>query len=202
MRRAPLLTLTVISALAAGIGLNAAVFAIVDESWFQAPVEKDPGSFVEAIPSYSGWFDTEDQFRGFTVKDFDAIRTRAKSLRDVAGFSGAGGVKLDDDSTAGDSGLGMVTCNFFSVYSWVPIAGRSFLPQECATPGRAPVVVIPKPCGRIRYAADPHIAGKMVRINQHPYTIVGVISGNERPLWMHGDLWAPNTMQPEFYRGV
>src|SRR5579872_4834554 len=42
MRRAPLLMLTVISALAAGIGLNAAVFAIVDESWFQAPVEKDP----------------------------------------------------------------------------------------------------------------------------------------------------------------
>ena len=198
MRRAPLLTLTVIAALAAGIGLNAAVFAIVDESWFQAPVEKDPGSFVEAIPSYSGWFDTEDQFRGFTVKDFDAIRARAKSLRDIAGFRGAGGVKLDDDSTT--SALGMVTCNFFSVYSWELIAGRSFLPQECATPGRAPVVVISEALWRIRYAADPHIAGKTVRINQHPYTIVGVISGRA-PLWMHGALWVPYTMQPEFYRG-
>src|SRR5579872_794845 len=198
MRRAPLLMLTVISALAAGIGLNAAVFAIVDESWFQAPVEKDPGSFVQVIPSYSGWFDTEDQFRGFTVKDYDAIRTRAKSLGDVAGFSGAGGVKLDDDSA--ESGLGMVTCNFFSVYSWQPIAGRPFLPQECATPGAAPVAVISEALWRIRYAADPHIAGKTVRINQHPYTIVGVISGRA-PLWMHGDLWVPYTMQPEFYRG-
>ena len=198
MRRAPLLTLTVISALAAGIGLNAAVFAIVDESWFQAPVEKDPGSFVQAIPSYSGWFDTEDRFRGFTVKDFDAIRTQAKSLSELAGFSSAGGVKLDDDST--QSGLGMVTCNFFKAYGWEPIAGRPFLPQECATPGGAPVVVISEALWRNRYAADPHIAGRIVHINQRPYTVVGVIGG-QAPAWMNPTLWAPYTMQPEFYRG-
>src|SRR5215469_3662559 len=88
MARRPLLSFAVVVALATGIGLNASVFTLLDGFWFRAPVEKDPSSFVQAIPSYSGWFDTAKQFQGFTVKDFDAIRSRAKSLAEVAGFNG------------------------------------------------------------------------------------------------------------------
>lgn len=112
----------------------------VDTSWLRSPVEKDPPSFMQAIPSYSGWFATENQFHGFTVKDYEAIRNRAKTLREVAAFSGAGGGKLDDDSE--DIGLGLVTCNFFDVYAWRLVKGRLFLPQECSTPGAEPVVAI------------------------------------------------------------
>ncbi|HYL64081.1 MAG TPA: ADOP family duplicated permease [Candidatus Methylomirabilis sp.] len=198
LAKAPLLSLTAILALSAGIGLNAAVFTLLDVTWLRAPVENDPGSFVEAIPSYSGWFDTENQFHGFTVKDFEAIRERSKSLSEIAAFNGVGGAKLDNDSE--QSGLGLVTCNFFQVYAWATVKGRVFLPEDCAAPGSSPVVVITESLWRHRFANDPHIVGRVVRINRNPYTVVGVISARA-PLWLDGDLWVPYTMQPQFYGG-
>jgi predicted permease len=196
--RKPLLSLAVLLALVAGIGLNAAVFALLNDFWFRAPVERDPGGFIQAVPSYSGWFETENQFHGFTVNDYEAIRTRTKSLQSVAGFSGAGSAKLDNDLA--EAGLSLVTCNFFDVYEWTPVSGRLFLPQECSTPGSAPVVVISEALWRTRYGADPRIVGRIVRINQQPFTVVGVVRFRS-PLWMKGDLCVPYTMQPLFYRG-
>lgn len=196
--RAPFLSFAVLLALSAGVGLNAAVFAVVEDSWFRPPVQKDPASFIQAIPSYSGWFDTEKQFRAFTVKDYEAMRARAKSLQEVAAFA-RGGAQLEDDSAPAE--LWLVTCNFLNVYGWgSPVKGRLFLPEECATPGSAPVAVISEGLWQNHYAGDPHIVGKIVRINQHPYSVVGVIDA-PAPVWMRGDLWVPYTMQPEFWGG-
>ena len=196
--RWPLLSFAVVVALATGIGLNASVFAVLEGVWLRAPVEKDPASFVQAIPTYSGWFGTEKEFRGFTVKDYDAIRTRAQSFAEVAGFSGTGGVKLDNDIAQTPAAL--VTRNFFQVYSWQMRLGRSFLPEECATPGEAPVVVISESLWKTRYSSDPHVIGKSIRLNGQPFTVVGVVS-SRAPLWMSGDLWIPYTMQAQFYNG-
>lgn len=196
--RQPLLSFAVVIALATGIGLNASVFALLDGMWLRAPVQKDPGSFVQAIPTYSGWFDTAREFQGFDVKDYDAIRTRAKSLAEVAGFSGANGVKLEND-TAEAAGV-LVTCNFFHVYSWQMRLGRGFIPEDCSTPGPAPVVVISEALWNSRYSSDPHIIGQIIRLNGHSFTVVGVVSARA-PLWMSGDLWVPYTMQPQFYNG-
>lgn len=196
--RAPFLSFAVLLALVAGVGLNAAVFALIDDSWLRSPVESDTSSFVQAIPNYSGWFATENQFHGFTVKDYEAIRNRTKSLQEVAAFSGAGGGKLENDSE--DVGLGLVTCDFFHVYSAKLIVGRLFLPQECSTPGAGPVVVVGEGLWRNRYGSDPGIVGKVVHINQHPYTVVGVVSFRSA-FWMKGDLWVPYTMQAQFNGG-
>lgn len=198
MMRWPLLSIAVVVALATGIGLNASVFALLDGFWFRAPVETSPSSFVQAIPTYSGWFDTEKLFQGFTVKDFDAIRSRAKSLAEVAGTNGGDVAKLDDNSAK--TTIALVTCNFFHVYSWQMRLGRAFRPDECATPGGAPVVVISEGLWKQQYSSDPQIIGKDIRINQHPFTVVGIVS-SRAPLWMNSQLWVPYTMQAQLYNG-
>ena len=131
--RAPFLSFVVLLALSAGIGLNAAVFALVETGWFRGPVEKDPDSFIQVIPSYTGWFSTE-KFFTFTRTDYEAFRARARSLQQVAGYTRMLRRTLDDDLPR--FGVGLVTCNFFDVYGWgPPVKGRLFLPKECATPG-------------------------------------------------------------------
>jgi predicted permease len=196
--RSPFLSIAVVLALAAGIGLNAAVFTVIDGLWFHAPVETDPGSFVKAIPTYSGWFDTEKQFHGFTVKDYEAIRTRAKSLREVAAYARAG-VQVDKDWNGAQ--VWLVTCNFFDVWgSKPPVKGRLFLPEECPTPGSAPVALMSEGFWKNHYAADPHIIGKIIRIDRQPYTVIGVTDARP-PVGMVGDLWVPYTMQPELWGG-
>ena len=50
--RSPLLSFVVLLALSAGIALNAAVFALVETSWFRPPVEKDPrAASSESFPA-------------------------------------------------------------------------------------------------------------------------------------------------------
>src|SRR5215472_3031741 len=196
--RAPFLSFVVLLALSAGIGLNAAVFALVETSWFRPPVEKDPASFIQVIPSYTGWFSTE-KFFTFTVNDYEAFRTRARSLQQVAGYTRVLRRTLDDDMPR--FGVGLVTCNFFDVYGWgSPVKGRLFLPEECATPGSAFVAVINEGLWRDRYSADPHIIGQVIHIDHRPFTVVGVLAVRA-PTWMREDVWVPYTAQPEFWGG-
>lgn len=196
--RAPFLSLAVILALATGVGLNAAIFALVDGSWLQPPVDKNPSTFVRMIPSYSGWFDTEKLFPTFTVNDYNAILARVKSLREVAAYTRVLRATLDEDRSANVQ-VGLVTCNFPDVYGWPPpLKGRLFLPKECATGGSAPVAIMNENFWRNRYASDPHIIGKVVRINGHPYTVVGLVNVQTVP-WLRDDLWVPYTMQADFW---
>ena len=196
--RWPLLSLAVVVALSTGIGLNASIFAVLDGALLRGPVEKDPASFIQAVPTYSGWFNTENEFDGFTVKDYDAIRTRAQSLAAVAGFSPGDAARLENDTA--QSLVTLVTPNFFRVYSWQLRLGRGFLPQECAIPGEAPVVVISESLWENRYSSDPHIIGKSIQLNGQPFTVVGVAS-SLGPLLVSSDLWVPYTMQAQFYHG-
>jgi hypothetical protein len=201
MRRAPLLACVVILALAAGIGLNAGIFAIIDSTWLRAPVAKDPSSFVQVIPQYSNWFPSADTFFAFTYQDYGAIRTQSRSLAEVAASSGVGFAKLDDGDGYGNSGANLVTCNYFSVYGIDrPLMGRLFRPEECATPGSAPVAVISEGLWRNHFGSDPHIVGRTIRLDRHPYTVVGVVH-SDSAAFLTGGIWIPYTMQPQFYQG-
>lgn len=197
--RAPFLSFAVLLALVAGVGLNAAVFTLIDTSWLRAPVEKDPGSFVRLIPSYSGSFSLDNPFPTFSLNDYEAFRTRARSLRQVAGYNRILRVTIDDDQAR--HSVELVTYNFFSVYGWESfVKGRLFLPEECAAPGSAPVAVITEALWQNQYASDPNIIGRLIHINHHPYTVVGVLNVRV-PTWMRADVWVPYTMQAEFWGG-
>ena len=93
----------------------------------------------------------------------------------------------------------LVSGNFFAVLGVQPEVGRFFLPAEYADkPDAFPLAVISDRYWRSHFAADPAIAGKTVRINQHELTIIGVA-----PPAFHGsmpviafDLWVPYMQQP------
>ena len=86
MRRDPAMTFVVVLTLAIGIGLNAGIFTLLNFLCLQPPVKNDPSSFVQIYPRYDGWFTGADQFSSFTIKDYEAIRTQAHSLAEVAAW--------------------------------------------------------------------------------------------------------------------
>ena len=94
----------------------------------------------------------------------------------------------------------LVSGNFFSVLGTKAGVGRVFAPEEYGDkPGAFPLVVISDRFWRSHFNADPSIAGKTVRVNQHELTVIGVAE----PAF-HGsfageafDLWVPYMMQPE-----
>jgi predicted permease len=90
----------------------------------------------------------------------------------------------------------IVSANFFELLGVRPLLGRTFLPGEDGKPGGNPVLVISERLWRSRFGADPNIVGRVVDLNRHSFTVVGVV-----PASFHGsvspmifDAWAPLSM--------
>ena len=60
------------------------------------------------------------------------------------------------------------------------------------------MAIISEELWRSRYDSDPNIIGRLISLNQLPFTVVGVAPGNFCGR-LRGGIWIPYTMQPEFY---
>ncbi|MGB7622471.1 MAG: ABC transporter permease, partial [Terriglobia bacterium] len=91
----------------------------------------------------------------------------------------------------------LASANYFDVLGARPIMGRSFLPAEGQRPGGSPVVVISHRLWETHFGGDPSVIGRTININQHPYTLIGVMppgfQGSQTGLGL--DLWIPLMME-------
>jgi predicted permease len=89
-----------------------------------------------------------------------------------------------------------VTADFFDVLEVHPVLGRTFVADEDQRPDGNPVMVISERLWRRRFGADPHVLGRVVDVNRHAFTIVGVAPDSfpgTVPAFRF-DLWAPSSM--------
>jgi len=95
------------------------------------------------------------------------------------------------------------TGNYFGMLGVKPLLGRFFGPGDDDKPGAHPVVVIGHAFWQSRFAADPNIVGKAVKINGFPFTVIGVapasFQGTE--LIVTADYWAPMSMELQIEPG-
>src|SRR5437867_5296944 len=80
-----------------------------------------------------------------------------------------------------------------------PFMGRAFAADEDGAPGAHPVVVLGHSLWQRRFASDPKIVGKTLRLDNHQYQVIGVapefFKGTKFGLSM--DFWAPMAMVGE-----
>ena len=197
-RRAPLLSTVAILALATGIGLNAGVFTLLNSLFLQPPTLKDPASFVQVYPRYTGWSTRANQYSFFTTEDFAAIRNRSRALEDVAAWQVSSAV-LEQ----GNRGIAtvMATCNYFHVIGIDrPLIGRFFASGECGRGSAAQVVVLSEPLWKTEYGSDPHIVGKAVHLNGSPFQVIGIVR-SDAANFLPGGIFVPYTAEPLIDRG-
>ena len=195
LTRAPLVALAVVLTLALGIGLNTAAFTLINGAVFRARVEKDPASFVQLIPQYSGKWEREENWLT-SLEDYRAYQAQARSVRGLAAW-GQFHATIDEDPSPNVSML--VTCNFFSLYGLDRAKlGRLFRAEECSSPGGASVAVISEEMWRRQFSADPHVVGRIIRLDRQTFTVVGVTLAGFPGLLKSG-VWIPWTMQPAIY---
>ncbi len=97
----------------------------------------------------------------------------------------------------------LATGNYFDLLGVKPALGRFFHPEDDLRVGASPFAVLSYKSWQDRFAADPEIVGKRVRINGLPYTILGVASrgfhGTELFYWP--EIWVPMMMEPQIEVG-
>src|SRR5882724_324297 len=167
--KAPGFTTAAVIVLALGIGVNTAVFSLVNTLFFAPPAYAKPH---EVVQLFSQDKKNPKKFRGFSYPTYLDIRKQNTVFSDAMSFN----LSLIGIGQKGDTRrafAAIVSSNYFSVLG-VPLArGRAFLPEE-ETPGRnAPVVIV-----SYRYwqkqDLDPRVIGSQVLINGRSFTIVGI----------------------------
>ncbi len=170
-----LFTLAAVATLAIGIGLNAAVFSVVDAVLFRPLPVARPDRLVRVFSATS-----EDpvSHSPLTWTEVRKLRRRASSLEAVAAFTYTSLVV-----EAGGTGrlvLGeLVTDDYFETLGVVPARGRFFEDRESVgsegEPAPAPpVAVLSHSAWRRRFGGDPAVVGRTVRVNGAPFTVIGV----------------------------
>src|SRR5215813_2945590 len=167
--KAPGFTLAAVTVLALGIGVNTAVFSLVNTLFFAPPAYSKPHEMVQLFSQ-----DKKDpkKFRGFSYPTYRDIREQNSVFTDVMAFNLAFvGIGQKADTRRAFSAV--VTSNYFSVLGVQLARGRAFLPEE-ETPGHNTPVAIVSYSYWQKHDLDPNVLGSQLLINGRSFTIIGI----------------------------
>lgn len=196
LRHAPLFTAAVVATLALGIGVNAAVFSLIDAVLLRPLPFPESGRIValwERPPKtvVTAALATRRQQNPVSPANFLDWRDRSASFESTAamsfspfpiGLSGFGEPLAVDGAS--------VSAEFFRVLGVRPLLGRVFDASEDVPDGPR-VAVLGYSLWRRQFGGDRSVVGRTVRILNEPNKIVGVMpKGFDLP-FAHAELWTP-----------
>jgi putative ABC transport system permease protein len=169
LRRTPAFAAGALLTVALTVGATTAIFSVV----YGVLLRQLPYRDVERV--FWIWSDQRGRdHTPFNVPDFIDYRDTTRSLSGFAGFF-ASGANLSDEAAAERVQGIRATGNVFDVLGARARIGRLLQPDD-ERPGADHVVVLSEPFWRRRFAGDPAVVGRAVRLNSEAYTVVGVLA--------------------------
>ncbi|HEX3746092.1 MAG TPA: ABC transporter permease [Bryobacteraceae bacterium] len=171
MGRSPAFSLVVILTFALGVGVNTAIFSVVDAVLIK-PLPYPSSERLVRLGESNGKGDFS-----VTWGNFNYWRESNRSFREMAAGQGFGGTltgRGDPVTTAGRA----VTAPYYGLLGIRPLLGR-LLGEQDDLPGAPATIVLTHPFWSSRFEGDPHIVGTNVVLDGKPFQVVGVAA----PLW-------------------
>ena len=195
LSKAPAFTAIAILSLALGIGPNTAIFSLVHSVLFQEWGVDEPESVIDIYT-----LTNSGQYFYSRYSTFELIDEGATDVFEAVAQHSVFTGRLDSAEGEAELVLGeMVSGNYFDVMGVRARLGRTFLPEEDATEGTHPVVVLGYHYWESRHASDPSVVGSEIRLNGWPYTVIGIsppeFKGRLAP-GLGTDFWVPFRMYP------
>jgi putative ABC transport system permease protein len=191
LRKSPGFAVTAVLTLALGIGATTAVFSLCDAMlWKPMPLPHLESLVVvlQHVPENANWWND------VTPADLADVRRESTAFQELATWEGglaniAGGGEPERVNQA------LTSANFFDVLQVHPVLGRGFQAGE-DQPGREREVVLSDRLWKRRFAADPAVAGKTIRLDDQNYVVTGVMPASfDFPLAT--ELWTPHALTAE-----
>jgi len=166
--KSPGFTLLALLTLALGIGLNTAIFSLINDLFLRGLPFKAPERVVHM---YSNARERNLLELAVSVPRFQHFRASQKIFD---GFEGENIIPFTLTGLGDAVQLfgGKVTSNYFDVLGVQPIRGRNFLPEEEET---ADVAMVTENFWQKRMGGDANVIGRSITLDGVPHTIVGVL---------------------------
>jgi putative ABC transport system permease protein len=199
LRTTPIVTAAAILSLALGIGVNTAMFSVVNAVLFRRAPYPAPDRVLMLVNTFDGRVAVSGM--GVSVPKFVAWRNATTALEDVAAYTFDRRLDTTDVRERRAVLVGSASLEFFRLFGIQVRSGRTFLAAEDQPAGPHVAVVTDRFCRRIG-ATLADAVGRTVSIDGRPFVIVGVIDGKfdterlsavatERP-----DIWLPLQLDP------
>ena len=185
LSRRPAFALAAILTVALGVGANTAVYQVIYAVLLRPLPFRDPQRLVQL------WESTPvlPQLQA-TVPDFEDWRSQTHSFAQMAAYTfqemnritlvGQGQPEVVQATSA--------TANLFATMGIQPLLGRGLSADD--ERGKRPVALIAEDLWRRKFAADPAVVGRTMRLETESFTIIGVVPSRQAfPEW--ADVWIP-----------
>src|SRR5690242_17741137 len=166
----PTLTIVAVLTLALGVGANTAIFSIVDAVLLRSLPYRDPDRLVRVFFDEPGVGLRDVRFSEVELED---LQKRSGVFDDVTPIFEGNEIVIGDGPPERVDGANG-SFSYFSLLGVKPQLGRLFGPEDFA-PGFASQAVISDGLWRRAYGADPNIVGRILRLDNDPLTIIGVL---------------------------
>ena len=196
LRRNPGFSTAAILTLALAIGLNTAIFSVLNTVVLRPLPFQQPDRLV-LIQEHFPKMDTKPF--GVSAPDCVKFQTQNRVFEDTAAFKD-GEADLSGTGEAERIRRGRVSAGLFRLLGVQPLIGRTFTDDEDRHSTQ--VALLSYGLWQRSFGSDPSIAGRIVYLDRNPYTVLGVMpSGFEFPLYglsSRGpvDLWVPISFTP------
>ena len=199
--KSPGFTSLTLLTLALGIGLNTAIFSLINDLFLRGLQFKEPGRVVHM---YSNARQRNLLELAVSVPRFQHFRASQKIFD---GFEGENIIPFTLTGLGDAVQLfgGKVTSNYFDVLGVQPIRGRNFLPEEEET---ADVAMVTENFWQKRMGGDPNVIGRSITLDGVPHTIVGVLPnlpfswiGPNAEIWTTKPFMVPGLSYERIMRG-
>lgn len=213
LRKSPVFTSVAVLTLALGIGMNTAIFSVIDAVLFRSLPVRDPQSLVvlkwdahkePTVMGLMNFGDCNDRMDRVHPAGCSLPLPVLKSLLETNQFSGVAAVTGFGQMDLGGNGTAkriqgqFASGNYFSTLGIKPAAGR-LLSEADDQPDAAPVAVLHYKFWQSDFGGAQSAIGKTVRLNNKTYMIVGVTEPGFTSLSLANqyDLWVPLARQKE-----
>jgi predicted permease len=189
LRKSPSFTLAAILTLALAIGANAVVFGVLN-ALILRPL---------SIPQEQSLYGLDRDGIGFeSYPNYLDLRDRNRSFDGLAAWSLAQ-AGLDTEKDPVSVWVTTTTGNYFDALGIQPYLGRFFHGSDEHGPNSAPYIVISYAYWHSHFQDDRSVVGRTVRLNKHPFTILGVAPPQFNGTLLFGsfDLYVPMVNQEQ-----
>ena len=191
LRKSPGFTTVAVMTLALAIGANAVVFGVLN-ALILRPMNVPQAQSLYAMERGS------DKSLWQSYPDYLDLRDRNRSFDGLAAFSPTA-VGLDTGQDPSKVWGYEVSGNYFDALGIQPYLGRFFHGSDEHGPNSAPYIVLTYAYWHGHFQDDRGVVGRVVRLNKHPFTIVGVAPPEFQGtlVFYSPDFWAPMVNQEQ-----
>ena len=175
LRKSPGFTAVAVVTLAMAIGANAVVFGVLNALILRPLNVPQADSLYQLMRG-------KDKAGNHSFPDYRDLRDRNHTFDDLVAY-GATVAGLDTGANPSSAWVLLVTGNYFDGLRLQPYLGRLFHPADERGANSAPYIVLTHTYWHTHFHDDPGVVGRVVQVNKHPFTIVGVA-----PAEFHGTL--------------